>query len=92
MQERVTYQTNRLDLMSRRWLGSDDDETRAKFIRWNFDFFRYSPTFWLPVGRLFWITPPLVESREVLAAAGEAIAFLDQGHRVLIGLPPAVES
>ena len=58
MQERVTVPTNRIDLFCLKHLGSDDDATRRQFIRWNLAWFRESPTFWLPVGRRFWISPP----------------------------------
>ena len=52
--ELATYQTNRIDLFCRQWLGSDSDETRRQFIRWNYDAFRESPTFWLKVGQRYW--------------------------------------
>ena len=58
MKQEVEYTTNRLDLFCLKWLGSDSDETRRLFIRWNLAHFRASPTFWLPIGRLFWISPP----------------------------------
>ena len=56
--QRITYQTNRIDLACKQWLGSDSDANRRNFIRWNFGWFQSSPTFWLPVGRLFWISRP----------------------------------
>ena len=34
--QRITYQTNRIDLACKQWLGSDSDENRRNFIRWNF--------------------------------------------------------
>ena len=58
MQQQATYQTSRVDLFCRQWLGSDSDEARRNFIRWNFDHFRSSPTFWLPIGKMFWTSPP----------------------------------
>ena len=91
MQERVTFETNRLDLYARRWLGSDSDDNRRKIILWNFAWFKYSPTFWLPVGRLFWISEPLPSARPVLAFGMQAISFPDRGHHILIGLPVDVE-
>ena len=61
MQRQVTYRVNRIDLACKEWLGSDSDADRRNFIRWNFQWFRSSPTFWLPLGRLFWITPPTAD-------------------------------
>ena len=58
LQQRATYQTNRIDLFCKTWLNGDNDEARRNFIRWNFQWFRASPTFWLPVGRLFWVSQP----------------------------------
>ena len=55
----ATYQTSRIDLYCKVHLGSDSDENRRNFIRWNFTHFRRSPTFWLPVGQMFWIAPPI---------------------------------
>lgn len=66
MQAVVTYATNRIDLFCREHLGGDSDETRRRFIHWNYDFFLASPTFWLPVGRRFWLTSPISDDKQLL--------------------------
>ena len=55
----ATYQTSRIDSFCLANLGSDSDETRRKFIRWNYQALRASPTFWLRVGQRYWIQPPV---------------------------------
>ena len=61
MQETVLYETNRIDLFCLEHLGSADDATRRRFIRWNYDHFVESPTFWLPLGETFYISsPPMI--------------------------------
>lgn len=78
-------------MLTKRWMGGDSDEIRRRFISFNFQWFRYSPTFWLPIGRLFWITEPMAPLWSVLAFDNEAVAFPDSGHSIFIGLPPDVE-
>lgn len=74
MQQRATYSTNRIDLFCRKWLGSVSDETRRQFIGYNYDWFLHSPTFWLPVGQLFWIVTP-VSDQLVLSLQGRRLVI-----------------
>ena len=70
MQRKATYQTNRIDLFCKTHLDSDSDAIRRRFIRWNLGWFRQSPTFWLPVGRWFWVEPPVGPWTPLEAASG----------------------
>ena len=58
MRRPATYATNRVDSFVKFWMLDDRDELRRQFIRDNFDHFRASPTFWLPVGKMFIVHPP----------------------------------
>lgn len=54
----VTHHTNRLDLLARAVLGSDDDEARRRIIRYNAGRFAARPTFWLDEHEFIWTIPP----------------------------------
>ena len=58
--QQASVPVNRIDLFCKKWLGGDDDDTRRRFILYNFEALRASPTFWLRPGRFYWVTPPLV--------------------------------
>ena len=83
MRELVTYATNRIDLFCREHLGSDSDETRRRFIRWNYPWFQLHPTFWLPVGRAFWTANPLIDSHVILSLDGDLLVLPPGDHLLL---------
>lgn len=90
MQEEATYETNRIDLYTRKWLGSDSDATRRAFIRWNYQWFQHNPTFWLPVGRRFWLASPLSDSKRILTLGGRRLVL--PMHNYLVIPPPRADT
>ena len=38
--QQASVPVNRIDLFCKKWLGGDDDDTRRRFILYNFDWFR----------------------------------------------------
>ena len=68
-QERATYQTNRIDLFCREWLGDDSDAARRRFVGWNWQSWFREPanaTFWLVPGRLYYVEEPGFPARPVI--------------------------
>ena len=58
----VEVETDRIDLFCLRHFGSNSDETRRLFIKWNSQYFEENPTYWLEVGRDLWTHEPPLQS------------------------------
>ena len=54
----VEHRTNRVDLLARAVLGSDDDATRRRIVRLNAGRFAAKPTFWLDEHEFIWTREP----------------------------------
>ena len=79
MRQAVTLDTNRIDLFTLKWLGSADDATQREFIKWNYDWFHYNQTYWLPLDRFFWLSTPVQDTGAALLLDGALLTF-GAGH------------
>ena len=85
MQAEVTPDTNTIATFCRAYMGSADDQTRARFIYLNHQFLTHNQTFWLPTGRFFYTSEPdttLARRIQVSTVPG-AKAYLTIGGRRL---------
>lgn len=85
----ATFATNNLWAFCIAHLGDAEDDTKRAFLDWNADWFNFNLCFWLPVGRPFYISPPVLDSGGVLTVGGERIVFGVRHPHYLV-LPNAI--